>query len=352
MKKILSITTLLLTTLMVVGCKQELVKPLSFATADEALAFQAVTSVQMFEADELDLIVQTSEVETDEPTDTPDTDVPVEDQTEDVPVDEVEAIREISPYLQLFENLLESKNALTNEIMASDIEGYEFKHIFTVPNATGTLDMYMMYYNITDLESDDVDEDYDHDDEDRDDGDNEDYDHDDEDDDDIEADGQDEQASNAVVNKLDTLESEYVFSGILIYNDTTYEVKGKLETEADETELEFITYLDDLSYVVVKFEVESDEIEFEYEVYINGELESTFKIEFEFESDEMEIELEFEQGYNFGKYEFKLETKDSQNVLKIEFETNIDDVFTKGEAYYLVTMNSENQIQYEIILDK
>lgn len=350
MKKILSITTLLLTTLMMVGCKQELVKPLSFATADEALAFQAVSSVQMFEADELELIVQTNEVETDVPTDTPDTDVPADGNTDDTPVDEVEAITEISPYLQLFENLLQSKDALTNEIMASDIEGYEFKHIFTVPNATGTLDMYVMYYNITDLESDDDDEDYDHDDdEDEDDGDNEDYDH---DDDDIEADGQDEQSYNAVVNKLDTLETEYEFSGILIFNDTTYEVKGKLETEADETELEFITYLDDLSYVVVKFEVESDEIEFEYEVYINGELESTFKIEFEFESDEMEIELEFEQGHNFGKYEFKLETKDSQNVLKIEFETNIDGVFTKGQAYYLVTMNSENQIQYEIILDK
>ncbi|MFA7417761.1 MAG: hypothetical protein WCZ19_04395 [Acholeplasma sp.] len=326
MKKIFSTALLIVTAITLVGCKTETSKLFEFENKESIMAFQAVSSVDVIQSEQLDLETTDNTLET------------------NVTEEQVEAIRTVSPYIDMFENLLTKSDGFSVETKTSDLEDYEFMQVFLVPNMAGDTDTYVMYYNITDqtLEDDasenDADDDYD-------------------DDDDIDTDDNDDNDENEEIESTDDEtnanedidEIAFEFEGILRYNDQTYDVFGKQEVEADELELEFITMIDDNNYVIVKYEVESETLEFEYEVYQDGQKVSEFKIEFENELDELEIEFEYKSNNTYGKYEFELETKDEKTILKIEFETTIDGVFTKGKAYYLVTYDVDNNPHYEVV---
>lgn len=308
MKKTFSIALLIITALTLVGCKSENSNLLEFNNKESVMAFQLSSSVDVIEQE------------------TPETTTTNEETVEVVTEEQVEAVEEISPYVVMFENMLASKNGFSHETKPSDLEGYTHMQVVTIPDFEGQSNTYVMYYNITsNLEDDNDDMDDDHD----------------EDDDD-----DDKHVS------INDMEEEFTFEGIIQYKDQTYTVYGKQELESNEMELEFTTKIDENNYVVVKYEVESEEIEFQYEVYRDGSKISEFKVEFETEDDETKIELEYASDNQFGKYEFELEEKDGKLVLKVEFETELDGVFTKGKAYYNVTYDENNQAHYEIIFTK
>lgn len=263
----------------------------SFDSDEEILAFQALSSVQMLEANAVQTVSTAS-------------------RTSKMSDEETTSIDQIEPYLELFEQLLTQSNGLSVVIEASDLVEYETKQVFEMTDMLGQTITYTMYYNTTDL----VDED--------------------------EADENDDE------------EQEYMITGIMVYGDVTYAIEGKHEIEEDEEKLEFTSKINETDYVTVTFKLEDEETKFAYRVYAQGELVNESNIKIEIEEDEFKIELSYMDGANVGEYEFKLEEEDGQTILKISFETTIDGIESEGEAKVLVTIDEVTGETYYTIITK
>lgn len=196
----------------------------------------------------------------------------------------------IEPYLELIEQLLGSTNGLNVTVETSDLEAYETMMVFETSTLNGGTQSYVIYYNMT-LEEEDDDE------------------------------------------------SEFILEGIMLLNGIEYVLYGERELEDDEEKIEFIAKLDEFNYVESEYKVEDDEDKFEITVVSNGVLISETQIKIESEDNETKIELEFLDADNYGSYEFKFETEDGENILKIEFDSMIDGVESKGEMRVLVTID-------------
>lgn len=222
----------------------------------------------------------------------------------------------IEPYLELIEQLLGSTNGLGVTVETSDLEAYETMMVFETSTLNGRTQSYVIYYNMT-LEEEDDDE------------------------------------------------SEFILEGIMLLNDLEYVLYGERELEDDEEKIEFIAKLDEFNYVESEYKVEEGEDKFEIKVVSNGILVSETQIKIEHEDNETKIELEFLDGDNYGSYEFKYETEDGENILKIEFDSMIDGIASKGEmrvlvtvdeltgeTYYQVYVKPENDDEYEDQIDR
>ncbi|MDY0295153.1 MAG: hypothetical protein RBQ71_05025 [Acholeplasmataceae bacterium] len=269
----------------------------SFDNDQEILAFQALSSVQMLDAN----TVQT---------------VSTLGRTSKMSDEETTSIDQIKPYLELFEQLLTQSNGLSVVIETSDLVEYETKQVFEMTDMLGQTITYTMYYNTTDL----VDED--------------------------EVDETDES------DEVEDDEQEYMISGIMIYSDVTYAIEGKHEIEEDEEKLQFTSKISETDYVTVTYKLEDEETKFAYRVYAQGELVNESNIKIEIEDNEFKIELSYMDGTNEGEYEFKLEEEDGQTILKISFETTIDGVESEGEAKVLVTIDEVTGETYYTIITK
>ena len=219
--------------------------------------------------------------------------------------DVVTPMEQIEPYLELFEQLLAQSNGL---------------------DVVGNTVTYTMYYSNV-VEEATIQEDAE----------------DNEETDEIEDD-------NENTNEND--ESEFAIAGILIHGDVTYQITGKHEIEDDEEKIEFTSMLNETDFVEVTYKIEDEEVKFEYVVYQNGQVVNESQIKIENEDDELKIEFSFVDGANSGEYEFKLETEDGEDILKIEFYTMIDGVESEGEAKVKVMIDEVTGETYYTVVVK
>ena len=157
---------------------------------------------------------------------------------------------------------------------------------------------------------------------------------------------------NLILESQDDEESEYQLSGILIQGQKEYQVIGEKEIEDDEEKLEFRAYLDETSYVESFYEIENDEQKFSYKVYQYGQLISESEFKIEYEDDEIKIELVFTEGSNSGKFEFEYVTEDEENMIKIKFDSTIDEIEISGEITVKMEIDPLNgDIIYHFLID-
>jgi hypothetical protein len=267
---------------------------LSFETNEDIISFQALAAANLMP--EANQTMSTLEDVTTEPS---------------TPV----VVDQVTPYVELVEQLLGSNNGLTVTTLASDNPLYETMMTFETTGLLGEQQSYVIYYNMT-LEEEEDDE------------------------------------------------SEFILEGIMIKDTVEYQLIGEREVEDDEEKVEFKAMLDEYNYVESEYKVESEETELEMVVVENGNVVSETKIKIETEDNETKIELEFLTGVNTGTYQFKYETEDGQPILKVEFDVTTDGIQEQGqmtlsihvdevsgETYYTVFVDTDDD-DYEERIDR
>lgn len=276
---------------------------LQFSTNEDVLTFQALIAAELLPNTEPVAATQTS-------LDT----MSMSTDPEAEPNNADDVITDIEPYVELIEKVLGTNDGLNVTVDVSNLEGYESMINFSFNGLLGETETYVIHYNLV-LKSDSSD--------------------------DVESEDDD-----------DDDETEFNLDGILIVGENTYTIIGKREVEDGEDKIEFIAKLDDLNYIESEYEIESDETKFEIKTVTDGILISETEIKIEQDSNETKIELEFLTNGNEGKYEFKYETEDGKPVLKVEFETNINQVISRGEIKLLIlTDELTGETYYQAYVD-
>lgn len=100
--------------------------------------------------------------------------------------------------------------------------------------------------------------------------------------------------------------------------------------------------------------VEDDERKYNYEVVTDGVLVSSSKIKVEEEDNESKFVLEYVDGQTSGKFEFKRELDDNEDIIKIKYEINNGTETEAGEAKILVItdpVTGDTTYQYKVKTD-
>lgn len=261
----------------------------TFDSNEDVLSFQALAAASLMTEDEL-VLLEANEIR-------------LLSETEEDTEEEDFLTATIEPYIKLVEAYLSSNEGLAVIVETSDLEGFESMMRFEVRGLLGETEQYVIYYNMVLVDEDDD-------------------------------------------------ESEFTMDGIMVVDGVEYALSGKREVEEGEEEIKFIAKLDDDNYVESKYEVESEETEFEIIVVRNGETISETKVEIEFDGEETSVELEFLDGQSKGKYEFEFENEDGQDILKIEFDVEIDGVEQQGEIVVAVLIDDvTGETYYQLYVD-
>lgn len=142
-------------------------------------------------------------------------------------------------------------------------------------------------------------------------------------------------------------------SGVMVFDDKEFEVRGKKEIETEgnekETSIEFTTKsnANPLNYVKIKQSVEvengAQEVEYEYEIYENGEKVREFKLEIEDENGKTEVSFKMEIENAPEETEYKIIKGDVDGKFKIKYEKGKEKGFITVEAVeggYKLTYNN------------
>lgn len=142
-------------------------------------------------------------------------------------------------------------------------------------------------------------------------------------------------------------------SGVMVFDDKEFEVRGKKEIETEgnekETSIEFTTKskANPLNYVKIKQSVEvengAQEVEYEYEIYENGEKAREFKLEIEDENGKTEVSFKMEIENVPEETEYKIIKGDVDGKFKIKYEKGKEKGFITVEAVeggYKLTYNN------------
>lgn len=142
-------------------------------------------------------------------------------------------------------------------------------------------------------------------------------------------------------------------SGVMVFDDKEFEVRGKKEIETEgnekETSIEFTTKsnANPLNYVKIKQSVEvengAQEVEYEYEIYENGEKAREFKLEIEDENGKTEVTFKMEIENAPEETEYKIIKGDVDGKFKIKYEKGKEKGFITVESVeggYKLTYNN------------
>jgi uncharacterized cupredoxin-like copper-binding protein len=142
-------------------------------------------------------------------------------------------------------------------------------------------------------------------------------------------------------------------SGVMVFDDKEFEVRGKKEIETEgnekETSIEFTTKskANPLNYVKIKQSVEvengAQEVEYEYEIYENGEKAREFKLEIEDENGKTEVSFKMEIENVPEETEYKIIKGDVDGKFKIKYEKGKEKGFITVESVeggYKLTYNN------------
>lgn len=217
----------------------------------------------------------------------------------------------IKQYLGMFEGYLLNNGISPDTSKPSDSDGdyssYQIKLTINLPNAGGTTDKFVMYYNeinnsenkgnVSEIDDRDSDDDE------------------------------------------DETEIESGIEGVMLYADNAYPLIGKKEVEIEdgesESELSLRVYMSETvrdTYINIKQEVENDEMEYVYSVYVSGKLINKTSVSFEndIEDNEQEIKLAFYDNNSgqISKTWYKIKKSKTNNALfNIKYNANDGSVY-------------------------
>lgn len=152
---------------------------------------------------------------------------------------------------------------------------------------------------------------------------------------------------------VEETEVSTTLSGVMVFGDKEFEVRGKKEIETEgnekETSIEFTTKsnANPLNYVKIKQSVEvengAQEVEYEYKIYENGEKVREFKLEIEDENGKTEVSFKMEIENAPEETEYKIIKGDVDGKFKIKYEKGKEKGFITVEAVeggYKLTYNN------------
>ena len=202
-------------------------------------------------------------------------------------------IPQISPYLEMIEQLMSSEGQpeIINE--ESDREEYDYKDIIVARDTLGIDLNYIIYYSVDELNDN---------------------------------------------NEIAT----YRFSGIIIYGDSDdeYQITGSRKIEEDEAKVSMYIYYSEFVYIHSEYKEETDETKYRFRVYENKNLISDSSLKFEEDDGKLKLKLVFEEGDDTYTYNVML---DDQNPLLILIEYKIR---LKGER------NRDGELTIEVVTDE
>ena len=156
---------------------------------------------------------------------------------------------------------------------------------------------------------------------------------------------------NTISYKTDEDEKTFEIEGIFIIKLVEYDFIGKKEVDEDGEKLSFKSSTDANNYVESIYKIENDESKYTIKVVENGILVSENKIQIETEGTEKKIKFEYSDGLNSGKYEFEYRFENGKNILKIEYQTEIDGIEESGEMVVEVIVDPISTLtSYKIIV--
>lgn len=129
---------------------------------------------------------------------------------------------------------------------------------------------------------------------------------------------------------VDIDELSSIFEGLIVFNDSTYQLRGSKDVDEDEIEIEMNLYFNKFSYLKVEQEIEHNENEYSYEYYSNGVLQEKFELEKEKDGETTKINLEVltegkEKEYNFRYCEDSIEVEYEQSLGKGRCSIKVND---------------------------
>ena len=192
------------------------------------------------------------------------------------------SVTSIEPYLEMIETVTGQNFGIITENTASDLSSYESKVILKTTDLTGNLLVYTLYFNTTSYQQ------------------NENH-------------------------------TEFTIEGIFLYRSKQYDFIGQKKIDEDQEVLTFKTITNSSNYVESSFKTENDESKYYIKIVENGSIISQSTIKIEEDDGNKKIALKFLDGNNQGQYEFTYDQEDGKNILKIEYQTLIDNVEDSGK---------------------
>ena len=275
LKRIIVSITVMVAIFLIAGCQFSGTKvmPSGLKTTEEVYAFSILSTTSLLhqEVKESDTVAPLALTSSYRPTAL---------SNEEELVVEAE-LDEVNKYLNMMERFLSNNNALA--VTIEPIEGGEYEQQLEVEtkNLLGEVVVYRFYFNEIAINDDEVEED------------------DDEDEDEI----------------------EVRLEGKMEYDGVEFILEGKREIEDDEEKITFRSYIDDANYVKTVYKTEDDEKKFKFEVVVDGKVVNRTDVKVEEEDDEFKVKLSFIEGEAKGEYEFKRESEDGEETIKIEYKT-------------------------------
>lgn len=248
-----------------------------------------------------------------------------------------ESINKIKNYLPSIEaGLLNQDEMIKSVSSESDKEGYATKLTITYDDINLKESSITLYYNESEFVPNDEEENDDW------------YNRGHHKDDDEDKDGK-KHANEDSKKPAEPEEYKSFLEGIVVIDGVEYEMKGKKEVEADESEISFKYFLNETSYVCVEQSIENEdsetEREFEYKVVDNGKMIYNYSLELE--NDEVELKT---KSLEDGKMvlEFKFMEREGKKIIKAEYKN--ETTGEKGELFF-EKVTSDAGVSYEL-LDK
>lgn len=154
-------------------------------------------------------------------------------------------------------------------------------------------------------------------------------------------------------NRLNEEDDEFDIQGVIQILDLEYQIKGEIEQESEEMELDLTVYMNDGDYVVIEQEKDHDEEQYVYKEYQNHNL--TSELSFEYEDDIVEIELlsgnvegKYTVSYNDGSYLFESDSDIYEGNIKVEISDNQVQYYFINENFK-ITLEITNKKLFSIV---
>lgn len=213
-------------------------------------------------------------------------------------------IPQISPYLEMAEQLLSSEGQIEVVSEASEREGYDYKDTFSAYDMLGVHLDYIIYYNIDQIDENDT-------------------------------------------------ESTYRFTGIISYGESSdeYAIEGRREIESGEAKIKMLIHYDENNYVRSEYFTEEDETKYRFRIYEDSALVSSSTLKLEEDENGINLNFAFDEGEDTYRYKIQY-SEDNPSIIVVDYnvklqsetprlgqiEIEIVENAITGEPEYLITI--------------
>ncbi|NCA95782.1 MAG: hypothetical protein EOM74_02255 [Methanomicrobia archaeon] len=213
-------------------------------------------------------------------------------------------IPQISPYLEMAEQLLSSEGQIEVVSEASEREGYDYKDTFSAYDMLGVHLDYIIYYNIDQIEENET-------------------------------------------------ESTYRFTGVISYGESSdeYAIEGRREIESGEAKITMLIHYDENNYVRSEYITEEDETKYRFRIYEDSALVSSSTLKLEEDENGINLNFAFDEGEDTYRYKIQY-SEDNPSIIVVDYnvklqsetprlgqiEIEIVENAITGEPEYLITI--------------